>query len=258
MENYPITAVIIARDEEDEIEGCLESVLKARPDEVIVVVDDRTNDSTFERARRYTPKVFEVKGYRSGLRNFGWKKARNDLICFIEADMRIPSDYFLPLITELNKDTDLASIGTRLLPLGDALCGKLEWILWDNAQIFGTAGAIYRKSALSCIDGFNENLESGEDSDLSHRIERAGWKRKFLRRPVAYHRFAQTWRVFFHKCRYGGRKYNPKAIVLFLASPIRAPLIAAKYRCWHVLWFYPLRWFYVAFFSGKKGYDPIR
>lgn len=260
----PVTAVIIARDEENEIQGCLKSVIASHPDEIIVVVDDRTKDSTFQKAKELTKSVFVVKGFRSGLRNFGWKKARNNSICFVEADMRLPENYFSSMLAERselekNIDAHIAVFGARLLPLGDALCGKLEWMLWHNARIFSTAGVIYKKDVLASVGGLNENLESGEDADLTRRIEAKGYKRRLADKTHAYHRFAQTWKVMFDKWQHGSVGLKPKTLLLLLASPVRAPIIALKYRCWHILWFYPFRWFYLFFFSGagKKDYNPI-
>lgn len=258
MKKYPVSVVVIARDEENEIKGCLKSILSADPDEVIVVIDKRTIDSTFEISKGFTKKVYLIDGVRGKLRNFGWEKSRNEIVCYVDADMRLPDDYLEKILPMFINNDDTAAMGAAWLPLGPALCGKLEWILWDNAKIFGTGGGFYRKSILKSVDGFNDELESGEDSDLSSRLKKNGWKLKFIETPKAYHRFAQKWKVLFHKWRYGGRKFHIKVLILFFASPIRAPLIALKYKCWHILWFYPLRWFYLAFFSGKKEYNPIK
>ena len=86
-----ISAVIIAKNEEEQIAECLESVKWC--DEIVVVIDDRTSDRTEVIAREYTDKVFLQKWLGYGeQKNLGIEKAANDWILSIDADERVSSE----------------------------------------------------------------------------------------------------------------------------------------------------------------------
>lgn len=84
----PLSAVLIARDEEQRIGACLESLSFA---DEIVVVDSESTDRTAEIARRFTDKVVTLPW-----RGFGPQKqaavalARHDLVLNVDCDERVP------------------------------------------------------------------------------------------------------------------------------------------------------------------------
>jgi len=83
-----ISAVIIAKNEEEQIAECLESVKWC--DEIVVIIDDRTSDQTEVIVRKYTDKVFLQKWLGYGpQKNFGIEKATNDWILSLDADERV-------------------------------------------------------------------------------------------------------------------------------------------------------------------------
>lgn len=83
----PLSVVVIARNEAERLDDCLQSVSWA---DEIVVVDSGSSDATREVARRYTDKVFDV-----AWRGFGPQKqaavdlATNDWILNIDCDERV-------------------------------------------------------------------------------------------------------------------------------------------------------------------------
>ncbi len=82
-----ISVTIITRDEEENIESCLESVKWA---DELIVVDSMSTDRTADICRRYTDKVFiqEWKGY-SAQKNTAIEKATLEWIFSIDADERV-------------------------------------------------------------------------------------------------------------------------------------------------------------------------
>ena len=93
-----ISAVIIAKNEEEQIAECLESVFWC--DEIIVIIDDRTSDRTEVIARKYTEKVFLQKWLGYGpQKNLGIEKASNDWILSLDADERVSPE----LVEEIQK-----------------------------------------------------------------------------------------------------------------------------------------------------------
>ncbi len=80
-----VCGAVIARDEERNIDRCLESLAWA--DELLVVVDDRTIDATAERAARRGARVVirRFDDY-ARQRNAALRSARSDWVLFVDAD----------------------------------------------------------------------------------------------------------------------------------------------------------------------------
>jgi glycosyltransferase involved in cell wall biosynthesis len=87
---FPLSVVIIAKNEAERIEACLQSVSWA---DEIVVVDSGSDDATCDIARQYTDRVYEVPW-----RGFGPQKqaavdlATHDWILSIDCDERVTAD----------------------------------------------------------------------------------------------------------------------------------------------------------------------
>lgn len=85
-----ISAVIIAKNEQERIADCIDSVLFC--DEV-VVVDAESDDNTKEIAERMGAKVYHCSDEDfAKLRNFGRDKAKGQWILYIDADERVTKD----------------------------------------------------------------------------------------------------------------------------------------------------------------------
>ncbi|MCX8026859.1 MAG: glycosyltransferase family 2 protein [Thermodesulfovibrionales bacterium] len=89
MNNNSLSVAIIAKDSEKDIERCLKSLEFA--DEIVVVVDSRTTDSTVSIAQSFGCRVFieDWKGH-DGQKNSAVEKCSNLWVLSIDADERIP------------------------------------------------------------------------------------------------------------------------------------------------------------------------
>lgn len=85
-----LTVVVITRNEEDNLAGCLDSVPFAHE---IVVVDDGSTDATREIAARYTDKVLSRELDRFGRqKQFAIEQATRDWILVLDADERVSEE----------------------------------------------------------------------------------------------------------------------------------------------------------------------
>lgn len=85
-----ISAVIITRNEERNIERCLESIKWV---DEIILVDMFSTDRTVEITRKYTDKIYFNEHYLNDMRkNFGFEKATGDWIINIDADEVVSTD----------------------------------------------------------------------------------------------------------------------------------------------------------------------
>ncbi len=85
IERNMVSVVIVTKNEESNIEKCLEAVKWA---DEIIIVDDLSTDRTLEICRKYTEKIFinDSKGSFHINKNLGIEKASNDWILSLDAD----------------------------------------------------------------------------------------------------------------------------------------------------------------------------
>jgi glycosyltransferase involved in cell wall biosynthesis len=89
MTNRPsLTATVIVKDEEKDIEGCLLSLAGVASE--IVVVDSGSTDNTLEIAHAYTDRIFHRPwtGY-AAQKQFALEQAKGDWVINIDADERL-------------------------------------------------------------------------------------------------------------------------------------------------------------------------
>ena len=85
MNRIPVTVVVITKNEERNIETCLNSVLNWANE--IIVVDDESSDNTVKLAQGFNAKVFHRKMDIEGRhRNWAYTQAKNEWILSLDAD----------------------------------------------------------------------------------------------------------------------------------------------------------------------------
>jgi glycosyltransferase involved in cell wall biosynthesis len=89
-EKFPLSIVVLTKNEEARIGLCLDSATWA---DEIIVVDDESMDKTVEIVKRYTDKVFVRKMDIEGRhRNWAYAKAKNNWVLSLDADEIITSE----------------------------------------------------------------------------------------------------------------------------------------------------------------------
>lgn len=103
--NHKISAVIIACNEEQYIQQCIESILPITTD--IIVIDSGSTDKTVSLAKSVGAQVYHMpwKGYGAN-KNFGISKAKHDWILSIDADEILNQDLINDL-KKLDKDKNI-------------------------------------------------------------------------------------------------------------------------------------------------------
>jgi glycosyltransferase involved in cell wall biosynthesis len=100
-----ISAVVLTRNEENNIEGCLQTLEWC---DEIVIIDDYSEDKTALSAKRQTlnVKIFKRKlaGDFAAQRNFGLEKAEGEWVLFVDADERVTPELAKEMQRAIQKD----------------------------------------------------------------------------------------------------------------------------------------------------------
>lgn len=180
-ENIKLSSIIIARDEETNIRRCIESQLECI-DEIVVLIDNRTKDKTFEIAKSFQKVKCELikwAGY-SGTKKYAVSLTSNEWIFWIDADEVIT----LELSNELN---DFKNINPALeaysVPRIANFLGK--WIR-HSGWYPGRVTRLFNKSKVKfsekdvheglitdgTIGQFKNDLEHYTDPNIKHYFEK--------------------------------------------------------------------------------------
>ncbi|MGI8751466.1 MAG: glycosyltransferase family 2 protein [Acidimicrobiales bacterium] len=164
----------------------------------VVVADDGSGDDTVVRARALAdtvpyPLTVVTSPTNTGpaaTRNRGWRRARGDLIAFIDDDC-VPAPFWLVNLLSGFDHADLVIGRTR--PPDDQLdqIGPFSSYLdIADGEGFLSCNIAYRRSVLEAVDGFDDEafpLHNGEDTDLGLRALEAGFRDRFVDEALAFH-----------------------------------------------------------------------
>jgi glycosyltransferase involved in cell wall biosynthesis len=108
----PVSVVVAVRDEAEMIDGCLRRLAWA--DEVLVVVDDRTQDDTAARAAAAGATVIhEHFSSFAEFKNAGIASCRNEWVLVVDADERVTADLAREIESALHADSDAFRVPIR-------------------------------------------------------------------------------------------------------------------------------------------------
>lgn len=146
-----------------------------------IYVDSGSTDNSVEIARTYTDKVFvESRNPSSGRnRNRGLMEARYDIVHFIDGDVIIHPDY-LRNIVNLFDEKDAQAIVGQLDEQNPNIFNKLAALSnvekKEGYTRFTSTGATYLKHALLSVNGYDERIRRGQETELGDRFRNAGYK----------------------------------------------------------------------------------
>jgi len=223
-----ISFVVPAFNESRFIESCLSSIVerinKFGLDAEIIVVDNGSTDNTAELAQRYDCDLYSIsRGRISTARNYGLAKAKNELIAFIDGDVSLTDQWFESLMSSsLFRDAPQNFLsGRQCIVPPDGTRIERYWFANLTDKYLGGANIVTTKKAMTSLNGFNEDLETGEDYDLCLRaIEHPAVNYSPDEKLLAIHLgFPQDFRNFIRRERWHG-KGDVQQFLPALRSPV--------------------------------------
>lgn len=195
-----ISLVVLTYNRPRPLKRCLESIASIDKGEtsfeVLVVDDGSTSDNKsvidgFE-GRLEIRYLRKPRGGVASARNYGGARARGDLIAFIADDYILPETYINDVTEFLAANPDAWIITHNILPVGPSVFRYVQRLYYQMSilQRFGdqdlgqgvlrsfdlppSRAAVFRKEMFLLTGWFNEELITGEDSELGMRMAAEG------------------------------------------------------------------------------------
>jgi len=209
-----ISIIIPARNEEETIGLCIESVLENNyPWKEIIVVDDESQDNTYLVAKKYEEtgivKVVrkDPSGYKASSINYGLLFTRGEIILSLDADTLISRDS-LEWVARYFQDEELVAgsgnlrVYNRDVNLLTRLQAYEYFISFDMGRrtqsllrtllIIPGAAAIYRRSLLESMGYLDRTL--AEDFDVTLKFHKVRGRLIFMPEVLAWTDVPVDWR----------------------------------------------------------------
>ena len=226
-EKMPKVSVILAvKNEERTIGHVIESLLRLDyPNYEVIMVDTGSEDRTVHIAKQYGIKTIQVNASTPAKgRNVGIKNSSGEIVAFIDGDCYVLREDWLKVAVHLLRLDRIGGVGgpivsssqstytskaildvfsTFFASVGSASFTK--YIKQKEMKSLPSANAIYRREVLEEVGLFSEDLRFCEDTDLSYRIRKAGYRLIYSPNIVVEH----DWKVysfrslFHHMLKYG-------------------------------------------------------
>ena len=222
-DNMDVSFVVPAKNEEQNIARCIESLLacdRAGLTVEIIVVDNGSTDGTVSLARSLDVVVLEFPELSiSALRNAGASRSKGQWIAFVDADVTIESDW----LENAKREINLPGVGA--VGASPTIPENSNWVVrtW-HLQIgmrpaycerdwLASMNMLVKREAFENVGGFDETLLTCEDVDLGYRISKSGNRIVYDKRLRAVHfGEAQTLVQLFKKEAWRG-SYNYRGLL---------------------------------------------
>ncbi|GAA5218539.1 glycosyltransferase [Corallincola platygyrae] len=179
-----VSIVIPAFNEERYIARCLQSLAKLdypRDRFDIRVIDNGSQDRTAEICREHGVEVEVLERCLVGaVRNHGVAESKGEIVAFVDSDCEVDPRWLSAAVEELN-NPETGAVGGVYLVEKDACWVEKAWIteqVSERRETDSLAGGsfIMRRALFEELGGFDTSLSAGEDDNLSHRVQLAGYK----------------------------------------------------------------------------------
>jgi len=215
-----VSVIIPCYNEEGNIKGCLESLVKQdyEAEYEIIVIDNNSTDRTRQIITKAEEKhsnlhmIVEGKRGTAAVRNTGLKNAKYDYIAFIDADCEAPGNWLALLVKNFQriksqKKRVIGVGGRNIAPEnGSRFTQAVEIALDSYAGSFNSiqgrqyrgvtpvsslplTNAFYEKDRITEAGGFDESLlDEAEDADLNYRLSLSGGQFFFVPESFVWHK----------------------------------------------------------------------
>ncbi len=237
LDNHPLVSVIIPTFNcEKQLPLCLESLKNQTYDNIeLIIADGYSKDKTVEIGAKYGARIVQEKSPFTRRRNLGSTKANGEILYHMDSDMILPKELIENAVKKIVEGYDGIVIPQRFA--GEGFFGKskelevLSSTNDDNLKIC----RFMRKKVFDSIGGYDEELEAGEDWDITQRIEENfrlkrinvyvihGWGNydlgKWIRKTYSYGKTVKKYQIKHEK--YSKYQWSPLRFLLLDYSTLK-------------------------------------
>lgn len=204
-----VSIIVPAKNEENYINNCLKSIkemdVPADWDSEIIVIDNMSSDRTASIAKSFGVRVLPYESKKIGdIRAFGASRARGQVLAYVDADCSVRPSWVNAALAVL-EDNSVGAVGGYLDLPHSASCIERGWAIpftkneREDVELVG-ASFIVRRDVYDLVKGFNKNLSTGEDSEISRNIIASGYRTKMIPScNVVHYGYPATIRDFFDR-----------------------------------------------------------
>jgi glycosyltransferase involved in cell wall biosynthesis len=199
MSYKPLVSFIIpVLNSERTLEKCLRSiVMQDYPYIEIVIVGNGSTDRSMEIAKRFTTKIYSLKGPLGDVRRLGLENSSGELIALWDSDIYIfPTKWLSESVKTFMGFPKASTLWVRTTAPPDAtmVAKAYDWYSWsvmlDFARrgigFWGGGASIFRRKAITHVGGITKGVDTGEDYDIAKKLAEKGYEVIFYGNPV-YH-----------------------------------------------------------------------
>lgn len=191
----PITVIVPVRNSEHLIEGCLTSIFKANPAEVIVI-DGLSTDHTLEIAQRFPVVIISDGGLGvPAARMMGVRAASNPIVGLFDVDIRIPDGALESLYKQFSEGQYDALQAGLISYSGQGYWGRALVYHHNNGRSKhwpGLMASLFKQQVL--LDHpLDVRFRSGEDIEIRWRLKNVGYKMGVSSTTTVQHWFGDSY-----------------------------------------------------------------
>lgn len=245
------TAVVVTWRGREWIDACLDALREAH-DGPVLVVDNASDDGTADRLRaRADIEVLRLPqnaGFAGGVAA-ALERVHTPFVALVNDDARVDASFLRELLAPFEErggdaigattakivleDGTINNAGSALLPDGYAYDRGLRdpddgrWDRAEDVEAFCGGATVLRTSAIREVGGFPaEFFLYYEDTDVSLRLRRQGWRIRYVPTARAVHRHAASSNSSSTRFHF----YNERNRLLLLVRCFPAPV--ARHEVW--------------------------
>lgn len=188
-----ISVVIAARNEENSIVSCIESILKNNFPVLnyeILIVDDHSQDTTVQKIRQLDSENIQIlQNFKTGKKSAltcGLQQAQYDIILCTDADCKVPKNWlYNHSVFYKNNPNKKLCVGFVLPDISHSHLSRFQWLDYAATMAMTIVGhkragfylgngahLSYRKSAFFAVGGYESDghVASGDDIFLIKKV----------------------------------------------------------------------------------------
>lgn len=205
-----VSVVITVRNEAENIEQLLESLVAQEGPVEVVLVDAQSRDGTRGLAEAFAARhpgllrVYERSGSRGVGRNAGVGEACGEWVAFTDGDCFVAPHWLRELRKVFGRSEVVAG---RTVAVGKPRYGELSRVelLQEGYDVtYPSCNLVYRRELFERLGGFDRRFITAEDIDLNMRAVLVGATIAYAPEAVVYHRMRANFLRFLIQAFWNG------------------------------------------------------